>query len=62
MDAVTILTAEYNYQGDILEILNIEQDIPTEIIEWRSIFELIPGTRTNPLEWAQRQFDQYLNI
>ena len=62
MDAVTILTAEYNYQGDILEILNIEQDIPTEIIEWRSIFELIPGTRTNPFEWVQRQFDQYLNI
>lgn len=62
MDVVTILTCRKRLLEDILEILNIEQDIPTEIIEWRSMSELIPGTRTNPFEGVKRQFDQYLNI
>lgn len=45
MDIITILTREYNYGADILEI---QPDIPTGITEQRSISELILGPQANP--------------
>jgi len=36
VDVITILTKEYNYRGDILEILNIAEDMPEENLEWRN--------------------------
>lgn len=62
MDIITILTKEYNYGADILEIQDIQQDIPAEMIERRSISELITGQQANPLLEVERQSDRYLNI
>lgn len=62
MDVITILTKEYNYRGDILEILNVAEDMPEENLEWRNISELIISGRLNPL-WPGLPYPaRYLNI
>jgi len=62
VDVITILTKEYNYNGDILEIPKYSGEIPTENSELRSISELINCKRANLLWQDQRDFDRYLNI